>query len=348
MPAVLRGLLASSLARRHDLTAIPTHLPGGVRARLGVFVRALVTLVRWSRRAPAGPVHVHMTVRGSMHRKTLVVALARALGRPVVLHVHSGAVELGTYHARLDPLRRAAFRWAFRRAARVLAVSGVSGHVLETRYGARGVEVLPNAVAQVPAAAEAPPGTGVPTILFLGGFANPVKGGTVLLEALPALHAACPHARVELAGPGEPSADLPASGEGTLCWLGWLDDAGKHAALAEADLFVLPSTSEGLPVALLEAMAHGKGIVATRVGGVPEVLEDGREGVLVAPGDPDALADALARLAGDPQRARELGAAARRRVAALSPERIAERLDAVYREVTVGSGSPHGAFARGR
>jgi glycosyltransferase involved in cell wall biosynthesis len=86
-------------------------------------------------------------------------------------------------------------------------------------------------------------------------------------------------------------------------------------------------------------MAHGKGIVATRVGGVPEVMEHGRQGILVPPGDPAALAHALSELAGDPERARSLGASARERVAELAPERIAERLDALYLEVMARGGS---------
>jgi len=339
MPAVLRGLLASPLAVRHDLVAIATHRPGGLSARVGVFARGLAAFTLWSLRAPCGLAHVHVTVRGSMYRKTLVTAWAMALRRPLILHVHAGAVELDAFHTRLGPVRQAAFRWAFNAADRVLAVSGASGHVLEERYGAPPVEILPNAVEQIaPASAPAPGPQRAPRILFLGGFANPVKGGSVLVEALPALRVALPRAQVDLAGPGEPPPGLATGDDGVL-WLGWLDASSTRAALAAADLFVLPSTSEGLPVALLEAMAHGKGIVATRVGGVPEVVEHGRQGVLVPPGDPAALARALAELACDPDRARTLGAGARERVAELAPERIAERLDRLYLEV-VGRGVP--------
>ncbi len=89
-------------------------------------------------------------------------------------------------------------------------------------------------------------------------------------------------------------------------------------------------------MALLEAMAAGAPIVATRVGGVPDVAVDGREALLVGPGDPAALADAIATLLDDPERARRLGDAARDRAAGLSPDVIARRLACVYREVADG------------
>jgi hypothetical protein len=193
MPAVLRGLLGSPLADRHDLVAIATHRPGGLRTRSSIFAHALVALVRWSLRAPPGPAHVHVTVRGSMYRKTLVAVLAVALRCPFILHVHAGAIELEAFHARLGPARRTALRWAFRAAARVLAVSRASAQVLERHYGAPAVRILPNLVEQVPRVPASPPDPHrPPRILFLGGFANPVKGGLVLVEALPALWAACP------------------------------------------------------------------------------------------------------------------------------------------------------------
>lgn len=93
---------------------------------------------------------------------------------------------------------------------------------------------------------------------------------------------------------------------------GFRDDVA--AALAEADVVALPSAAEACPMALLQAMALGIPVVATRVGGVPEVARDGVDGLLVAPGDVDQLARALATLAGDPRRRRAMGARAQRRV----------------------------------
>ena len=89
-----------------------------------------------------------------------------------------------------------------------------------------------------------------------------------------------------------------------------------EAILAAADVFVQPSRTEGLPLAVLEAMAHGLPVVATGVGGIPEAIEDQESGQLVPPGDPGALADAVARVLESPETAGMLARRARERVEA--------------------------------
>ncbi len=335
MAAVTRALTDTALAEEFRLQPITTHRPGGRAARALTFARALARFVVWARRPGRRLAHVHATVRGSLYRKVLVVVVAKVLGVPVLLHVHAGAAELIVSHRRFGPVRRRAVRAVLRSADRVIAVSAASARVLERSFGARPVEVLEN-----PAPRPGAPrnGSAPPEVLYLGGFANPVKGGEVLLKALPALRARAPQVRITLAGPGEPSpaSFSPVADDSLVAWAGWLDEDAKWAALARAAVVVLPSTSEGLPMALLEAMAAGAPIVATRVGGVPDVAVDGREALLVGPGDPAALADAIATLLDDPERARRLGDAARDRAAGLSPDVIARRLACVYREVADG------------
>ena len=124
-------------------------------------------------------------------------------------------------------------------------------------------------------------------------------------------------------------------GEGRLQFLGSRSDI--HALLAAADFFVLPSDVEGLPMAVLEAMAHGLPVVATAVGGIPEVITDGREGLLVPPGDAAALARAIQRLLTSSEMRLRLGDAARDRVSKeFSLETMANRYQQIYAEATTG------------
>lgn len=333
MAAVTRALLASPLARRYRLEAVATYRTAAPVRRLVVYCLALLRLSAWSIRR-RGLVHVHATVRGSMYRKSVCVVLARALGRRVVLQIHSGPGDIAEFRAGLRRPSRTLFAAALRSSNVVLAVSSASAAALERAYGVGGVRVVPNAAPLVRDRVGAHDGD-PPTLLYMGGFANAAKGGDVLLDSLELALARTRGLRVVLAGPGE----LPAAGcalvdrEPRVEWRGWLDRSAKEAALEEADVFVLASRSEGLPVALLEAMAHGLPIVATTVGGVPDVLDADRDALLVPAGAPEGLADALVRISGDRDLRDRLGAAARERARELSEDAVADRLDAVYAEL---------------
>jgi glycosyltransferase involved in cell wall biosynthesis len=332
MRAVMRGLFASPLGDRYRLEFVATHRGTGLPERLAVFCLALWRLAWWSLRGRGRIVHIHATVRGSLLRKAICVLFAKALRRRVILHMHSGPGDIAYERDRLGPLSLVLFRLAFRAADVVLSVSVASAAALEGAYGVSGVVVVPNAAPEAP---DVPAGEGEEPsrILYLGGFANPVKGGEELLAALERPEAE--GLRSILCGPGE----LPERGRSLLArrseveWRGWLEEAEKEQLLRDAAIFVLPSTSEGLPMAVLEAMAWGRAIVATAVGGVPDVLADGVEGLIVGPGDVEALAGALAKLAGDGDLRERLGAAARGRARRLNAEEVTGRLEAIYTEL---------------
>jgi glycosyltransferase involved in cell wall biosynthesis len=326
MSAVIRSLIASPLSDRYELDLVPTYKGPSALRRLLVFLVALAEIVVWRARRRGVIVHIHATVRGSAYRKAACVLVAKAMRARVVLHFHSGPGDIDAFAAKLGRASHAYVGAAYRAADVVLAVSSRSAEAWQRAFGPRQVVVLANPVAAVTPVASGRGEDERLLVLFLGGFANPVKGGKLLLGALREEPLAA--ADVVLAGPGElPAGELPAAVE----WRGWVEPAEKAALLSGADVFVLPSTSEGLPVALLEAMAYGLAIVATDVGGVPDVVADGFDALIVEPGEPAALVAAISRLVGDPRLRRELGAAARARAAELRPEAIAARLDAIYR-----------------
>jgi glycosyltransferase involved in cell wall biosynthesis len=146
------------------------------------------------------------------------------------------------------------------------------------------------------------------TILFVGREFER-KGGTILLDAFELVRRRRPKARLLIAGPPRPLA-LPAGAE----QLGPVPYDGLEALFARATVFTMPTLWEPFGIALLDAMACGVPCVGTAVEALPEIVEEGRTGLLVPPGDPVALADALVGLLADPARAREMGAAGRARV----------------------------------
>lgn len=143
------------------------------------------------------------------------------------------------------------------------------------------------------------------------------KGHVHLVEAMARVHPSHPEARVFLVGDGELREDMTAKVEeaglsGTIHFLGSRRDVA--ALLAASDCFVLPSLWEGLPIALLEAMASGLPCIATHVSGTEQVVVPGVTGLLVPPGDSTAFAAAIGDVLADRRRAGEMGAAGRRRV----------------------------------
>ncbi len=332
MQAVQRAILASSLARSYRLDVVATYRePGKLRGLLDLGW-ALARLTVWSLAGRGRIVHVHVTVRGSAYRKSICVLLAKALRRRVVLHVHSGVGDLAYFVWTRDRLSLRLLRTAFGAADVVLAVSQPSAEALEAAFGLDGVEVVPNPAPVVtpfqrPAAAD-----GAVLAAYLGGFANPVKGGEVLVAALERALPQAPDLRVTLAGPGEPPASAAAliAREPRVAWAGWLGPEEKDALLREAAVFLMPSQSEGLPMALLEAMAYGMAIVATEAGGIPEVVDAGADGLLVPVDDPEALAEALCRVVADAGLRQRLSAAAAARARELDADAVAAKLAAIY------------------
>ena len=241
-------------------------------------------------------------------------------GIPHVITMHGSRY----YAARLR--RRLAMRIAVAASGKLVAVSKQLASHLSADLGIRAsrVTVVANGVRSRPildSSLRAELGLGHDDRLLLAvGNLYPVKGHRVLLAALALLHERHPALHLALAGRGELADQLHAWARqrgltDRVHFLGLRSDVPN--LLGGADIFVLPSLSEGLPLALLEAMFAGRPIVATSVGEVPTALGEGDAGLLVEPGDPVALAAALDRLLSDPREGERLGQVAARRAAAL-------------------------------
>lgn len=218
------------------------------------------------------------------------------------------------------PLLALAGRLTARLADVVVAPSRRTALELARDYGARDVVVIPNGVPAVPPAdvAAAPP-----VVLFAGRF-RARKAVTVLVRAFAEVASAVPAARLVLAGDGEDRTAVEAEIRrlglgGRVERLGAVTREEVARRLRGAAVFCLPSIYEGLPLAILEAMAAGVPVVATAVSGNPDAIVDGESGWLVAAEDSAALASALIHALADP-------AEARRRAAAAS-ERFRERFE---------------------
>lgn len=188
--------------------------------------------------------------------------------------------------------------------------NGVAEFAQRRGLPAHKIRIIHNGVSLAGQPAEA--GADPPTGLVVANL-RPVKGLLTLVGALRLLENP-PIVRVVGEGPQRrrlETAIAEAGLEQVLILEGLNPNA--HKLWAEAQFGILPSHEEGLPNAVLEAMAAGVPMIASRVGGVPELIEDGISGLMVPPAEPQALAGAIARLAGDPELRRRMGAAARQR-----------------------------------
>lgn len=186
-----------------------------------------------------------------------------------------------------------------------------------------------------PGSQQGPAPDGEPTILAVGRLAAS-KGYRVLLRAMGEVLRTAPEAQLLICGRGAEELALRAQTRSLelgdrVQFLGFVPDV--RAVLARADVFVMPSLSEGLGVAALEAMAMAKPAVVSDVGGLPELVVHGETGVVVPAGNASALADALLDLLGDRDKARLMGEAARKRALAIFDRpRMVERVNALYEE----------------
>jgi glycosyltransferase involved in cell wall biosynthesis len=322
------GGLPAHVSLRH----VATMREGSKAAKLGVFLRALAdTWGSTAHKTRPDVVHIHFASRASSVRKMALARLALARGCRVVMPAHGGGYA--EYWSSLSPAKRRAKLDIFKRCS-ALIVLGEGWRKFFAGIGVpeERIVVLPNPVA-LPAALPARLGAPPVTFVYLG-LVSQAKGAFDLVEAVARMAPEVrSRLRVVIAGNGEldelrlkiRQAEL----EKIIEVRPWLAPAERDALLASAEAFVLPSHQEGLPMALLEAMAWGLAPLATPVGAIPEVLEHERNGLLTPPGDIDALARSLERLLDRELRA-GLARAARRRVEPLAAERYAERLVRLY------------------
>lgn len=284
--------------------------------------RALLTLP-----GPYDLVHAHLGEDAAV--LALALAAARRWSAPLVVTVH-----LSPRHTLAGHGPRAVFLRVVGGAVETVACRRAAAVVTLTERLADRVRGCGAPVHVVPSGVRGPAYTAAPTggagILYVGRL-HPQKGLDTLVRAAALL----PGVPVTLAGDGPERAALEQlAGQlgvaGRVLVTGFRPHREVPALLAAADVVVLPSRYEELGTALVEAMAAGRPVVASAVGGIPELVRDGVDGLLVPPGEPVALATAVEKLLADPDLAAALGASGRARVAEHDWAVLAGRILDVY------------------
>lgn len=278
-----------------NIPYLSSHIDGGLEKRLIIFIRFLFIYILALTVCPSiGFVHMHMSECGSFYRKSLTLIIAKLYSKKVILHMHGA--EFVSFYQNAPLFIQAYIRWVMRTADCLIALSSNwKQDLLKISPDAK-IEVIFNpcimkAERQVVKKDKV-------QFLFLGRLGER-KGVYDILKAAEQLREA--NVDISLYGDGEVEAARNIVKKNQLHDVvkvhGWISGEEKDAVFENADVLLLPSYHEGLPIAILEALSQGMPVISTPVGGIPEAVHDGVNGFIVQAGDHVALGNRIQVLA---------------------------------------------------
>jgi glycosyltransferase involved in cell wall biosynthesis len=332
--SAVERLIVDHVGSRITVRHVATMEDGSLWLKLRVFLKALRELHRALDTREPLIVHIHFSSRGSTLRKTILAWMTLRAGKPLVLHAHGASFD-DFFEGLPGPVQRL-LRRTFARADRFLVLSSQwkEFYMRRCELPEARIVVLTNPT-PLPKTLPDRRGRAHVQFLFLGRI-GARKGTFELVRAFRALPVALrERARLVLAGDGLVE-ELRAEARDLAPYVtvhSWIDAAQRDALLLASDVFVLPSHHEGVPMALLEAMAHGLPVISTTVGGIPDAVTTEVEGFLIQPGDVAALTRSLARFIEDEDLRLVCGRAARTRAEQFDVISYTEQLLRLYREI---------------
>lgn len=336
-----------TLTQRYAAAHLARTTPAYWRRAFGnglFFLRSLRAIQRRANQVDL--VHIHVSVAGSTLRKMLVAQRLQRQGTPYILHNHGADYDI--FFTRLArPLQRRVVQM-FKAARGTIVLSNwwYEQHRKLLNLSDTPLWVMPNPIEIPSQASERAIDSAPPLKLLYLGRMDERKGSARVLHALAALPPLLrTQIHLKMAGDGEVEAMRRLACELGLEHCveirGWIEREEKLRWMEETNAFILPSRAEGLPMSLLEAMAWGKAVIVSAVGGIPEFVHDRQEGIIVPPNDIQAIAEAIRCLAESPALRVQMGQAARAQVAPLDIRHYRVRLGEIYCEA-LKSGSSRG------
>jgi len=303
--AVVKAYEDSAFWQTWNCHWIETYRDGNSLMKVGYFLRGLIVylfcLPQYS------IVHIHLSEPTSAFRKSFFFYLAHWLRKKVILHFHAFSPE-----STLNGPKKRLYQNMFARADAIIVLSEYwKDQVAQCVPNTTGtIRVISNPCPEIRLSVRLPLKKSSNFILY-AGTVNKRKGYVDLVEAFSLLASRYPDWNLVLAGNGEIECGRALAKilniENRVAFLGWISDEEKEHVFRQATIFCLPSYNEGLPMALLDACAYGLPIIATPVGGIPDVFRDGKNAVLVPPGDVHFLSEKIELLIRDETLREQLG-----------------------------------------
>lgn len=290
MTSVINQLMEHDWGENLQLSYLATHINGNPIKKVLFFEKGYLKLNRLLNKNAFDVIHIHMSYKGSFYRKYRVAKLCKKYNKKVIIHLHGS--EFKDFYHNGSAKRKQKITELFSMVDTTIVLGEDWKLFIQTIAPQAQVRVVNNAVtipAFVPKEVRS-----VRTLLFLGVLI-PRKGVADLLKAAKQLNeSGTTQYEILVAGSGEEETklkDYVAQNqlEKNVTFLGWIGSDQKAKLLQKADVLVLPSYNEGLPMAILEAMSYGLPIISTNVGSIAEAVQDEVNGFLFTPGDVEAL-----------------------------------------------------------
>ncbi len=333
---VVNGYIDAGLFDKWGIIYLNTHTEGSIVSKALVVISAMTKLLILLLKNDVALLHVHSAQTVSFWRKSIFMIVALLTKCPFIFHLH-GSEFMQFYNKRCGRLAKWMVRFILKKSSRVIALSSQWKDNLLSIENTANVVCIYNSVLVPTVHSALRRHKRKNTLLFLGRLGER-KGIYDLLEAVSQIKINFPDVILKCGGDGEIDKVAKRAEElgisKNIEILGWIRGKNKQKMLDEAAIYVLPSYNEGLPMGILEAMAEGLPVVSSTVGGIPDAIASGSDGILIEAGDIDAIVDSIERLLTDSELRINMGKAARQKIIdEFSANKILPEIENLYREL---------------
>lgn len=336
--SVVNGYRSRGFGSGYKIAYVESYCDGTKWDKLLKALHGYFDFARQIRKTRPDIVHIHSSFGPSFYRKMPFIYMAAAKGIPVINHIHGADFE--TFYSKASDRKKKLIRKVYGKCDKLIALSDEWKENLKQIVPEDRIAVIENYCVIPKMTGSNEKMHGEVKILFLGEIGLR-KGGFDIPAILSKVYEKEKNFHVTMAGDGTPE-DVSRVKEmieksglaDRVEFPGWVRGEEKDRLLTESDILLLPSYNEGMPMTVLEAMAYGKAIVTTNVGGIPRLIESNVSGYLCEPGDVSDLAECILQLIKCPEKILKFGEKAREKaVNSYSVEKHMEKLRTLYEAV---------------
>jgi glycosyltransferase involved in cell wall biosynthesis len=295
---VIKGIIHSSIKDKYDLTVVESYISGSVFQKIFILLNAIIKYFIMLLLNRVDLVHIHMSYKGSFYRASFFILLSTLFRKPIVLHAHGSSFAV--FYNSLNEVGKKYCSCVLNKVNVLIVLSETWKDFYSRIVKKEKIKIVYNGVYVDNTILNKRKHN--PRCLFLGRIGQR-KGVYDLIKAFNILNKSTNgqvYLNLTIAGDGEVEKARSLVNQykldNNISIIGWVNEKGRDDLLINSDILILPSYNEGLPMSILEAMNKGLSIISTNVGGIPEIIKNGKNGILIKPGDIDSLVKNLKKI----------------------------------------------------